>query len=197
MKKIKEDCPIQEKTYQALKNLVLVSSEMQEEMLKNKIYHANQLDFLNEFCTIDLRTSRRGGHSTASARVGYEFFNNVLFLSPNHMMGQNLMRHFADSVNESGERIYSSTRNEITVKESNSNKFSTYKFQGYEGFAEKDRSKGFGGNTSLECKIKGWQFEAIIVDPAFGMKRKQKRALSELFVTRTAYVDKRFLIYVG
>jgi hypothetical protein len=188
MKKIKEE----------LKNLILVSSEMQGDGSIKTSYGYKALDFLNEVCTINLKTARRGGHSTASAKVGYEFFNNVLFLSPNYNMGQNLMRCFADSVNESGDRIYSSTRNEIKIKDpDNDNKLSTYKFESYEGFAEKDRSKGFGGNTSLECKIKGWQFEAVIVDPAFGMKKKQNRALAELFVTRAAYVDKRFLIYVG
>jgi hypothetical protein len=186
MKKIEEKYPVQEKTYQALKNLILVSSEMQEKMLKPKIYHTNKLKFFNEFCTISLKTARRGGHSTASAKVGYEFFNDVLFLSPNYNMGQNLMRLFADSVNKSGERIYSSTRNAIKVKE-HDDKFSTYKFESYENF---------GRNSDLEYRTKGWSFEAIIVDPAFGMKKKQKKALEELSL-RNGIMDKRFLIYVG
>jgi hypothetical protein len=194
MKKIKEEYSIQEKTYQALKNLILVSNEMQGENKVKAPYGYDRVAYLNEICTINLKTARRGGHSTAAAKVGYEFFNNVLFLSPNYSMAGNLMRTFGENLN--GERVYQETQNEIKVKDSNNCNISTYKFESFDGFGEEDRSKGFGGHVGLECKLKGCQFEAIIVDPAFGMKKKQKKILSEFFL-RTACIDKRFLIYVG
>jgi hypothetical protein len=182
-------CPPGDFTYNALKNLIFASSEIQSEDHAPNLLERSVKGYINEYCTINIKTARRGGHTTSSLRVAFELFPSVAFFSINSQMADRMAGIMDAIVSESeDELVHSRTRNMIATASKYDNKIiSRYFFYGLDNRE----------NMNIVSMATGYELDAIIVDPAFDVSDSKRDAFVQLLSEKSLSKDYRFLIYVG
>lgn len=141
---------IYQNTYEALKRLIDNSYYSQ----LTHINHNDEKSYLKEFCTVRMCTSRQSGHTTAMCKIAKEYFDKVMFISPQYDMAERLNKCFQTIIYTQSQKSISEnseftkvTKNEICTKNG-------YYF--------------FGSQNSLEV-FKGREAEAVFIDGSFAL----------------------------
>lgn len=168
---------IYQNTYEALKRLVDNSYYSQ----LTHIDHNDEKSHLKEFCTIRMCTARQSGHTTAMCKIAKEYFDKVIFISPQYDMAERLNLIFCNMVYEQSQRNISEcpeftkvTKNEISTKNG-------YYF--------------FGSQNSLDI-FRGREVEAVFIDGSFAITSKKE---DDIYMTLAPCMSKypqRFFIFI-
>lgn len=171
------DSRIWSNTYNALKYLIDNSYYAQLAFPKNNLHLTNSLDFdkgyFNEFCTVRMCTARRSGHTTALCRVAKEYFDKVIFLSPNLDMSKKLWSHFR-SLPDNCEF------SKVIAGEISTNTGGRYLF---------------GSHLALD-KFRGVETEAVFVDGTFSLNAKEEEEIYSCFASCMKKYPQKFFVFV-
>ena len=150
---------IYQNTYNALKGLIDNSLLTQ---LTYDNHCCDDLSYHKEFCTVKMCGPRRSGRTTAMCNLAYEYFDKVIFLSPNYDMTERLSINFTNILK--GERYAAVTRH---------TKFEIETTTGY---------YIFGSQNSIDIlKVKESGFEAVFMDETFNMTKSKENDIYNAF----------------
>lgn len=137
--------------FKSLEGLFFCSLFAQCEAVKNGLIsrYLGDKDFLKEYCTIKLLTSRQSGHTDSIARLAVKHFDKVMFLTHSLCMSRVLKT-----------RVENKLENTITYSDNLSckTKSQTFYFQIL--------------NRAPDC-FRGYDLEAIIVDGTFFLSQSK------------------------
>ena len=161
------------RTYSALKALFNNSRDLQKDERIANLRCRDQLSFMKEFCTIKMQSTRRSGHSTAIAKLINEEQRNWAVIAPTLTMNR---------------RIY-----ELTFKYNSNIKKATLDCINFEN----NKTVRFLSLNTLDNRLRGFEFEGIIVDCAFMLSNKQIEKLYKLGETSMRFSREQYFIFVG
>lgn len=171
-------------TYSSLKSLI-------ESCYYSQIRWAQSSDpwgsltYSKEVCTVKMTCSRRSGHTTAIARVVPEYFNRVLLLSPKRVMIEHLKSAFTNIYSELQEApAYQAQAMLSPVRANEQSRLIT-----------DDSEYVFAGLGSLKY-LRGYQFEAVVVDVASMLTDKQVLDIYEELWPSMVNFKEKFFIFV-
>ena len=131
------------------------------------------VSYLNEFCTVRMCTARRSGHTTAMCKLANEYFDKVIFLSPNQEMSYRLF-DYCDSLHSSSIEKSSRHKDEIVTKTG------TYLF---------------GSHNSLN-NFRGMECEAVFIDGTFWLNAKKEDEIYSALTPCMKNNPQRFFIFI-
>lgn len=166
-------------TYTALKCLIDNCYYSQLIMPSSRPTHTEDslgcdLGYLNEFCTVRMCSSRGSGHTTSMCKLAKEYFDKVIFLSPNHDMSERLNDCFQ---NLHSSRIEKSSRHKDEIVTQSGHYL-------------------FGSHNSLN-NFRGMDCEAVFIDGTFMLNTISKE--NEIYSTLAPCMKKypqRFFIFI-
>ena len=159
-------------TYQSLKSLVENCYYAQATIPSSDGENLIK-SYCREFCTVRLQTARRSGHTIALCKIAHEYFHKALILAPNNNMSQRIRRSFPNVCG-----VVGSVRNlDHVIRVDNAEEY-------------------YFGTTNSMDHLRGFEFEAVLVDCAFMLSKKKEDSIYDNFAPSMARYPERFFIFV-
>ncbi len=154
----------------ALNYLYLNCKESQDELQPHRNQYSD-LSFAKEYCTIQMTSSRRSGHTQAIAQLCNELQGHWIILSHNQKMAELINKRCGTTINQ----VKRQTRTEITSD---------------------NLSIAFKSYNNLDS-LRGYDLDGVIVDGAFGLTTTKKDELYRILIPSMRYSKYMFFIFVG
>lgn len=133
-----------------------------------KLKAQNRTDLrMREYCTVRMCTARGSGHSWAAYKVAYEYFNSVLFLSPNLQMRDRTKARFVNL-----------NKDEIDASKTQTSAFCDL-FKTIDGSSYYFSDYGF--MHVPQHNFRGINLDAVIVDGTFGLSNAKEDEIYDQF----------------
>ena len=140
--------------------------------------------FLEEFCTVKMASARGTGHSYSAVKLGMDYFNSALFISPKIDMSRRLMGNFAECYKEANYKIVTEDPYWDKVK-LNVRRIETQTGNYY-----------FEAADTFDSFARGIKTEAIIVDVACMFSQAKIDNIYEVCHPCMNHLDLKFFIFI-
>lgn len=165
---------ITKRTCLALKYLYLNCKESQENEFIKKYRSFDALAYAKEFATINMKTSRRAGHTQAIAELFNDLDGRWMVMSYNLNMGVIVRDRCATVCRK---RLKKATQSTLQYDDLHIDFTSTFQLE-----------KGY---------MNGFELNGFILDGTFGLKSKHTQMIYNTFIPSMMYKPYMFFMFVG
>ncbi len=158
-----------ENTYNALKCLIDNSYYAQSMFAYDR--SKENLEYLKEFCTIRVGTSRQSGHTTAALKLAKEHFHNAIFISYTLAMTEKVFYTASKILTED---VIHAVKNKIITK----------------------NGKYLFGSVNNLNSFRGEECEIVFIDCVFLLSKKQENDIYMTFGPSMKNYPQKFFVFI-